>query len=50
MRCSISEWNIAQSLLRIPMNEIGPDNEEYVKWVKARILEEDFEATLDSRL
>lgn len=50
MRCSINEWNIAQALLRIPMSEISPDNEEYVRLVTARILEEDFEATLDSRL
>jgi hypothetical protein len=50
MRCSINEWNIAQSLLRIPMKDIHPDNEEYVRIVTARILEEDFEATLDSRL
>lgn len=50
MRCSINEWNIAQTLLRIPMSEISPDNEDYVRLVTARILEEDFEATLDSRL
>ncbi len=50
MRCSINEWNIAQSLLRIKMNDISPDNAEYVRLVTARILEEDFEAKLDSRL
>lgn len=50
MKCSINEWNIAQTLLRIPMSEISPDNEEYTNLIKARILEEDFEAKLDSRL
>jgi hypothetical protein len=50
MRCSRNEWNIAQTLLRIPMKDISPDNEEYVNLVTARILEEDFEATLDTRL
>lgn len=50
MRCSINEWNIAQSLLRIPMREISPDNKQYVDLVTARILEEDFEASLDTRL
>jgi len=50
MRCSRNEWNIAQTLLRIPMSEISSKNEEYCTLVKKRILEEDFEATLDSRL
>lgn len=50
MRCSKNEWNLAQSLLRIPFVNIKPDNEEYIKLVSARILEEDFEGTLDKRL
>tara|TARA_R110002110_G_scaffold26350_13_gene97027 strand:+ start:1892 stop:3133 length:1242 start_codon:yes stop_codon:yes gene_type:complete len=50
MRASLNQWNIAQALLRIPTKDISPDNEEYVKLVKARIMEEDFEKTIDSRL
>ena len=50
MRCSRNEWNIAQTLLRIPHGEIHPDNKEYRRLIKKWILEEDFEATLDGRL
>lgn len=50
IKCSINEWNIAQSLLRIPMKEINNDNKDYYELIKTRILEEDFEMTLDSRL
>lgn len=50
VKCSINEWNIAQTLLRIPLKEINNDNEEYKRLVTMRILEEDLEKTLDSRL
>lgn len=50
IKCSINEWNIAQSLLRIPMSEISEENKTYTGLVRARILEEDFELELDSRL
>lgn len=48
--CSINEWNIAKALLKIPANQITINNPEYVELVTKRILEEDFEAKLDSRL
>lgn len=50
MKCSINEWNIAQTLLRIPNSEISSENHSYHKLVSMRILEEDFEGTLDRRL
>jgi len=50
MRASRNQWNIGQALLAIPMNEINPDNAEYVRLVRGRIYEEDFEKILDSRL
>jgi hypothetical protein len=50
MRCSRNQWNIAQSILKIPMDEIGPGNEEYFELLRKRILEEDFESKLDGRL
>lgn len=50
MRCSTNEWNISRHLLSIPLSEINSDNDKYVKLIKARILEERFEETLDTRL
>ena len=37
IKCSINEWNIAQSLLRVPMKDISPENEEYVKELKNKL-------------
>ena len=50
MRASRNQWNIGQALLKIPLAEISEDNEEYVRLVRGRIYEEDFEKILDSRL
>lgn len=50
LKCSINEWNIAQALLHIPLAHINSSNEEYQALIRMRILEEDFEAQLDTRL
>lgn len=50
MKCSMNEWNIAQSLLRIPMHQISKENQDYYSLIEKRILEEDFEVGLDKRL
>jgi hypothetical protein len=50
VKCSINEWNIAQTLLRIPYDTISSNNKEYKDLVRMRILEEDLEKSLDSRL
>ena len=50
MQCSSNQWKIAEATLRMPTKEVSRDNERYVSLVKARIIEEDYEALLDSRL
>ncbi len=50
IKCSINEWNIAQSLLKIPQINLNEDNKEYYDLIKARIMEEEFEMSLDKRL
>jgi len=50
MRASRNQWAIAQEILKIPMNQIGNSNQQYVELVRGRIYEEDFEKLLDPRL
>lgn len=50
MNCSINEWKIAEAILKIPYDSISSENQEYTNLIRTRILEEDFEAQLDTRL
>ncbi len=50
MKCSLNEWKISEALLRIPYSEINEANQNYYELIAKRILEEEFESNLDTRL
>ena len=50
LRCSINDWAINAKLLAIPYSELGEENYELKNLVLDRILGEEIENQLDSRL
>jgi len=49
-RASINQWKISQALLKIKDVDINENNEYYKELVRKRILEEEFEESLDKSL
>jgi len=50
LKCSINDWAINAKLLQTPYNEIHEENYEFKNLVLDRILGEEVENQLDSRL
>jgi hypothetical protein len=49
-RASINQWKISQALLKIKDGDINSENPIYIGLISARILEEEFEESLDKSL
>lgn len=50
LKASITDWNRALKLLKIPVNEISEDNKEYINLIADFVVEDRHQQTLDPRL